>query len=100
MGRHWMEYKIEHLHYFGKESMKRALRRAGFENISIEPNFKVLTLRYIQDHFCRFPVPIATPVLQQLNRLVPEHMAHRSIKLAAGGMLVMGRKQNVSKNRR
>jgi len=98
MGRHWMEYKIEHLYYFGKESMKRALRRTGFENISIEPNFKVLTLRYVQDHFCRFPVPIGTPVLQLLSRLVPENMVHRRIKLAAGGMLVMGKKQNVSKN--
>ena len=98
MGRHWMEYKIEHLYYFGKESMKRALRRTGFENVSIEPNFKVLTLRYVQDHFCRFPVPIGTPVLQLLSRLVPENMVHRRIKLAAGGMLVMGKKQNVSKN--
>ncbi len=99
MGRHWMEYKIEHLYYFGKESMKRALRRTGFESISIEPNFKVLTLRYVQDHFRRFPVPIGTPVLQLLSRLVPENVVHRRIKLAAGGMLVMGKRQNVSKNK-
>jgi len=94
MGSHWMEYKIEHLYYFGKRAMRFALRRAGFEGIVLQPNFKVLDLNYICQHFARFRVPMITPLLNMLEKVAPKSLAHRQIKLVASGLVAIGWKPN------
>lgn len=94
MGSHWMEYKTEHLYYFGKRAMRLALQRVGFEGIVLQPNFKVLDLNYICRHFSRFRVPVITPLLDLLERVTPESLACRRIKLVASGLVAIGWKPN------
>jgi SAM-dependent methyltransferase len=92
MGRQWMEYKIEHLYYFGKRTIRLALDQIGFKEILIQPNFKILSLDYIYHHFFRFPVPLITPLLRLLQRVTPKGLTHRHIKLVASGLVAMARK--------
>jgi 2-polyprenyl-3-methyl-5-hydroxy-6-metoxy-1,4-benzoquinol methylase len=95
MGRWWMEYKIEHLSYFGNASIRKALARNGFVDIQITSNFKILSFDYITNHFQRFPVPLLTPISRWLRRLVPSAWATKPMKVVASGMLVIGRKHLV-----
>jgi SAM-dependent methyltransferase len=92
MGRQWMEYKIEHLYYFRKRTIRLALDQIGFKEILIQPNFKILSLDYIYHHFFRFPVPLITPLLRLLQRVTPKGLTHRQIKLVASGLVAMARK--------
>src|SRR5262249_55101502 len=46
LGRHWMEYKPEHLFYFGRKTLTRLLTNAGFDHIEVASGRKVLTPDY------------------------------------------------------
>jgi hypothetical protein len=92
-----MEYKVEHLFYFGRQSLSRLLVDAGFESPEFESNRKMLSLDYINDHFERFPVTGLTSLVGVLRRVVPESLAHRLWVLPASGILVTARKPAVGK---
>lgn len=91
MGRHWMELKAEHLTYFGPTSMKVALARAGFRDVQMFPNLKVLTPEYIYLHFERFRVPLISSALGVAHALLPKPLMHRQFHIVASGMAVVAR---------
>lgn len=93
MGRHWMEYKLEHLFYFNRSTMGRLLSRAGFGEIRFAPNAKCLTLDYINGHFQKFKVPVCSPVLQILRQLTPARLANKPFRIVASGMMVMAQRR-------
>jgi hypothetical protein len=84
-----MEYKPEHLVYFGKRSLSRALKLSRFDIIGFFPNYKILNFDYISAHFERFPVPVLSPLVRCLRHLTPKALAFRSIKVQPSGMMVM-----------
>jgi hypothetical protein len=84
-----MEYKTEHLTYFGRKSMRQLLETAGFDRIQFFPNYKTLSFDYIAAHFDRFPVPIASPVVRTIRRALPAKLAHRPVQIVASGMMVL-----------
>ncbi len=86
-----MEYKVEHLLYFGERSIRLALCRSGFSIVTLQPNVKILSLDYISDHFERFPVPWITPALRLLRKTAGERLAHRHMPLIASGIIVVAR---------
>lgn len=92
MGPNWMEYKVEHLYYFGNRSIKTALEKAGFVDINVRDNPKILSLDYISHHFERFPVPAVTPMVTLTRRLTPRALAFRPIQVVASGMIATARK--------
>jgi 2-polyprenyl-3-methyl-5-hydroxy-6-metoxy-1,4-benzoquinol methylase len=92
LGKHWMEYKTEHLTYFGKKSLKCILQRSGFEDIRFRSNYKVLSFDYICAHFERYPVPLISPVLKILRKLLPNWITYKPIKVVASGTMVTARK--------
>jgi SAM-dependent methyltransferase len=93
LGSYWMEYKPEHLTYFGRRSLRRFLQDLGFTSIEFAPNYKVLSLDYISRHFGRFPVPLVGPVLQFARSVTPAKLAHRPLEIVASGTLAFGRKR-------
>ena len=99
LGRHWMEYKTEHLTYFGQRSLRCLLRRMGFGEIQFYPNDKVLSFDYIQAHFERYPVPFLSPALRILRKLLPDRVAHQPIKIIASGTMVTARKRSPTPSR-
>jgi SAM-dependent methyltransferase len=92
LGKHWMEYKTEHLFYFSKGSLVRLLEATGFRDVSLSANRKVLSLDYLNRHFQRFPVPVCSPVLAVGRAMLPDRLAFRHFTIPASGMLVTARK--------
>jgi len=80
-----MEYKVEHLFYFGRRSLEGLLKEAGFEPLVCRESEGALA-RYIYYHFERFPVPVLTSLFRLVRRCVPEGLAHRHCVLPASGM--------------
>lgn len=86
---HWMEYKTEHLYYFNNNALQTLLFKYGFRNMLAQPNFKVLTLRYVFDHFDRYPVAGLTPLTRLARPLIPRPLLDKRLKLMASGVRLM-----------
>lgn len=95
LGQHWMEYKTEHLYYFDNNTVQTLLFQNGFRQMLVQPNFKMLTLRYIFDHFARYPVPVITPTTNIVRRLLPRPLLDRRLKFAASGVRITAQAQPV-----
>lgn len=91
----WMEFKAEHLTYFDRQTLQTALFKSGFREVIVEPGWKVLSLDYVQKHFERFPVPLITPALNFLSRLLPKAMRERHRRIVASGIMAFARKAEV-----
>jgi SAM-dependent methyltransferase len=89
LGRHWMEYKPEHLFYFNQRTIIRLLGDAGFEGIETSSGRKVLTLDYIIGHFDKFPVPIVSRLLGGLRALAPSALLEKPLTITASGINVL-----------
>jgi 2-polyprenyl-3-methyl-5-hydroxy-6-metoxy-1,4-benzoquinol methylase len=91
MGTRWMEYKVEHLFYFNVRSLHDSLTQAGFNNIVIRPNVKILSLAYIGVHFERFPVPGWSRVVAAAMSLVPAKWRERPFPIVASGITAVAK---------
>jgi len=85
-GRYWMEYKVEHLVYATHRAMGQALLRTGFTRVEIQPDEKILTIDYIDQHFQRFRVPILTPLIHLGRNILGDNLANQSMKFTTSGM--------------
>jgi 2-polyprenyl-3-methyl-5-hydroxy-6-metoxy-1,4-benzoquinol methylase len=92
LGRHWMEYKTEHLTYFSQKSLTRLFRATGFDTIEFYPNYKILSLDYVSSHFERFPVPVISPMVQLFRAILPKKLVHRPTKIVASGIIAIARR--------
>jgi SAM-dependent methyltransferase len=92
LGRHWMEYKTEHLFYFSKTSLKRILETAGFQKVLLSSNRKVLSLDYLNDHFQRFRVPLCSWALDVARRIIPDKLAFMPFVIPASSVTVIAAK--------
>ena len=92
MKQKWMEFKPEHLTYFNRQNLQTALARAGYREVIVQTGWKILSFDYVKLHFERFPVPLVTPTLQILARLLPRPMQFKHRRIVASGMMALARK--------
>jgi SAM-dependent methyltransferase len=95
LGRHWMEFKEEHLFYFDPRTTQRLLDRCGYDHVVIRPSLKRLNLDYLAAHFQRFHVPLLRPAIGVCHRLMPAFMRRWPFSIRTGGIVVMARAQGV-----
>ena len=76
-----MEWKPEHLTYFNKANIQTALLKAGFQDVVVQPGWKILSFDYVKAHFEKFPVPFFTPALRMLGSILPSNQAHLALAL-------------------
>jgi len=93
LGRHWMEYKPEHLFYFDRGTITRLLDNAGFDRIEISSGTKVLTADYVIGHFDKFPVPVVSRTLEALRAVMPAALLGKPVKVTACGINVLAVKR-------
>src|SRR3954465_8022341 len=86
LGRHWMEYKPEHLFYFDRNSITRLLRNAGFDHIEASAGEKVLTIGYVIGHFDKFPVPVLSRLFGAVRVLTPAALLGKPLRVTASGI--------------
>lgn len=95
MGRHWMEYKVEHLYYFTRASLRLLFKQANLTPRQFRPNTKVLSFDYIYRHFERFRVPLVSGLLGLFRRCMPDTLANRQIRItSSGSVLAVASKAN------
>jgi len=92
----WMEFKTEHLAYFDRQTLQTALFKAGFRDVIVQPGWKILNFDYVKKHFERFPVPMLTPALNLIARILPQSMQSRHRRVVASGIMVFSRKADVA----
>jgi len=95
MRQKWMEFKAEHLTYFDPQTLQTALFKSSFRDVLIQPGWKMLSFDYVQRHFERYPVPMVTPVLKFMARILPQRMQQQNHRVVASGMMVFSRKVEV-----
>jgi len=88
-GRHWMEYKPEHLFYFNRSTITRLLNNAGFDHTQISSGTKVLTADYVIGHFDKFPVPVVSSLLSGLRAATPAALLGKPVRITASGINVL-----------
>jgi glycosyltransferase involved in cell wall biosynthesis/SAM-dependent methyltransferase len=92
MRQKWMEFKAEHLTYFDRQTIQTALFKSGFREIIVQAGWKILNFDYVKKHFERFPVPMVTPVLNLMARILPKKWQLRHHRMVASGMMIFSRK--------
>jgi len=92
----WMEFKTEHLTYFDQQTLQTALFKSGFREVIVEPGWKILSLEYVQKHFERFPVPLVTPFVNVVARLLPTGMRARHRRVVASGIMAFAQKTAIN----
>ena len=98
--RNWMEFKPEHLTYFEPKTLETALFRTGYNQVIVQPGWKVLTFDYVAKHFERFPVPVVTPFVRFVAGLLPEGLRKKYRRVVASGMMVFARKTELPEKRK
>ena len=93
LGRRWMEFKPEHLWYFGAATLRSLLTQHGFTDIAVRPGVKTLSFDYVAGHFARYPVAGITPITNFLRRVVPFGLRRHPVRIVASGMVLIGRRQ-------
>jgi glycosyltransferase involved in cell wall biosynthesis/2-polyprenyl-3-methyl-5-hydroxy-6-metoxy-1,4-benzoquinol methylase len=92
MNQKWMEFKAEHLTYFDRQTLQTMLFATGFREIIVQAGWKVLSFNYVKMHFERFPIPVVTPSVNFIGRILPEKWLSGHHQVVASGMMVFSRK--------
>ena len=93
LGKHWMEYKPEHLFFFSSSTITHLLENAGFERVQVSSGRKALTPDYMIGHFEKYPVPMFSRLLGVVRGVVPSALLTRPIKVTPSGINVLAIKR-------
>lgn len=88
----WMEYKVEHLFYFGEASVRQLFAISNFERPEFHSNQKAVSLDYVYHHFRRYSVPLLTPFISGLRHLLPGRAVYRQWNIAGSGVIAIAYK--------
>lgn len=89
LGRSWVEFKVEHLSYFSDNALYLLLFNAGFQQVTLQPAYKILTPEYLKHHFVKYPVPVLTQIAQVGYRLLPPAIQQRDFRLTGSGVTLI-----------
>jgi len=90
--RRWMEFKLEHLYFFDRQTLQSLLFLTGFDCVAVRPGRKTLTPDYVFQHFQRFPVPILSHMARAARASVPGTVRRRRFSVVASGIDVIARR--------
>jgi len=92
MKKKWPEYKLEHLYYFNKKNLKQFLKNNDFLLINVGNSKKHLSIKYINEHFKKFKVPIISPIINFLTFLLPKSFKEYHFDVSASGIFMIAKK--------
>lgn len=91
LGKNWPHYKLEHLMYYTPEALELLLAPMGYGRIYLAAATKTLTLAYVELQMRTYPIPLATPLISILSRVVPARATHSRFKLHSGELFLISR---------
>jgi 2-polyprenyl-3-methyl-5-hydroxy-6-metoxy-1,4-benzoquinol methylase len=89
-GRHWPQYRHEHLTYLTLSGITQLATRSGLRVSFSQRTTKSVTPAYLFGQALAYPIPVVSPVVKRFWRLVPGK--HRLIRLPFGEMTVVLRR--------
>jgi SAM-dependent methyltransferase len=89
----WVHYKIEHLYYFNRKSIRLLADRHGFRLVHLEPARKTLNLAYSYHQFQVYRHWLLTPIIGMLHAILPEKALQANIQVTVGEMVAVLQKQ-------
>lgn len=87
-GRHWPQYREEHLTYFSRGGLGALLCRTGFSVVDVAPTRKAITLAYAYGQAVAYPVPVLSGATSVAYRTLPA-LRHRTLRVGMGEMTVV-----------
>lgn len=87
-GRHWPQYREEHLTYFSRGGLGALLRRTGFSIVDVASTRKAITLAYAYGQAVAYPVPVLSGATSVAYRALPA-LRHRTVRVGMGEMTVV-----------
>ncbi|MBU0572851.1 class I SAM-dependent methyltransferase [Patescibacteria group bacterium] len=92
LGPFWYHYKpVEHVMYFSQETMRRALKNAGFTDIKTAKTYHILSLEYIMNRL-RYYAPTFFDFMLKILKNTP--FRNISFKAFTGELEAWGQKPN------
>lgn len=91
LGRHWPHYKREHLLYFTADALSLLMEPLGFRRLSLTPGTKTLTLSYLTLQLQTYPVPLLTPLVKLIAKLLPESVCQLNFRIYSGELFELSR---------
>lgn len=89
LGTGWSHYKVEHLHYFNRDNLRRLLEEVGFSRVTFKPLWKSLNVKYIREQFEVYPHPVLSVVARGLGEALPASLQRRPVRVLTGELLAV-----------
>lgn len=91
LGKHWPHYKLEHLLYFTPDALSLLMKPLGFRRQQLLTATKTLTFSYVERQMRAYPVPVITPLVCLLGRLLPKAAYHLNFRIPSGELFEISR---------
>jgi SAM-dependent methyltransferase len=91
--RRWPHLKAEHQFYFSPRTLSCVFEKAGFRVLSVRPALKALNLNYIYAQRTVTRVPLLTPLVSALRRVLPASIGRKPLYFLAGEMFALAQKK-------
>jgi 2-polyprenyl-3-methyl-5-hydroxy-6-metoxy-1,4-benzoquinol methylase len=89
MGAHWPHYKREHLVYYRSAALAGLFTSHGFTIMHVSSSVKFLTIEYMKLQLATYPVPVLTPLVQVLARVIPHNFTNRPLRFRTGELFMV-----------
>jgi len=89
MGKHWIEYKKDHVVFYSKKAFCKQLEKKGFVVDEIYSNWKTVTLYYLISYLSVFRLPVISTVLQIVEKILPSFALNIPMSFPIGQMTVV-----------
>jgi SAM-dependent methyltransferase len=88
-GKHWLEYKEDHVLFYTKKSFALQLQQKGFRLLLCQSTWKTVTLYYLISYFSVFRIPLVSSCFAFIGKLLPSFILNIPISLPIGQMVAV-----------
>ena len=90
MGARWPHFNAEHLWYFSPSNLRRLMNEAGLRIVLVRSSRKALSMEYVLGQLQKYPMPVVTPLLDRLTRILPARLTRTVVRVPTGDMTLIG----------
>lgn len=88
-GRHWLEYKEDHVLFYTKKSFAQQLDQKGYKLLLCRSTWKTVTLYYLISYLSVFRISLVSSCFEFLKKLLPEFFLNIPLSLPIGQMVAV-----------
>ncbi len=86
MGKHWIEYKKDHVLFYGKKALRIQLEKKGYTMLECYSSWKTVTLYYLIHYLSVFRIPVISSFFERLEKILPSFVLNISLSFPIGQM--------------